>query len=101
MGRIVGADILGHDAGELIAPFVLAVAKGMSVKDFATAVFPYPTRAEAARRAAIAFYAPKLEFAAAAAADPFPAEVRMSTRPAGKRQRAPARMAWARGEGRR
>jgi pyruvate/2-oxoglutarate dehydrogenase complex dihydrolipoamide dehydrogenase (E3) component len=60
-GTVVGADILGHDASELIAPFVLAVAKGMSVKDFATAVFPYPTRAEAARRAAIAFYAPKLD----------------------------------------
>jgi pyruvate/2-oxoglutarate dehydrogenase complex dihydrolipoamide dehydrogenase (E3) component len=60
-GRIVGADILGRDASELIAPFALAVAKGMSVKDFATAVFPYPTRAEAARRAAIAFYAPKLD----------------------------------------
>ena len=43
-GAIVGADILGHDAGELIAPFVLAVARGMRVKDFATAVFPYPTR---------------------------------------------------------
>lgn len=60
-GKIVGADILGRDASELIAPFALAVAKGMSVKDFATAVFPYPTRAEAARRAAIAFYAPKLD----------------------------------------
>ncbi len=60
-GRIVGADILGHDAGELIAPFVLAVTKGLSVKDLATAIFPYPTRAEAARRAAIAFYAPKLD----------------------------------------
>jgi pyruvate/2-oxoglutarate dehydrogenase complex dihydrolipoamide dehydrogenase (E3) component len=60
-GTIVGADILGHGASELIAPFVLAVAKGMSLKDFATAVFPYPTRAEAARRAAIAFYAPKLD----------------------------------------
>ncbi len=60
-GRIVGADILGRDASELIAPFVLAVARGLSVKDFATAVFPYPTRAEAARRAAIAFYAPKLD----------------------------------------
>ncbi len=60
-GRIVGADILGHDAGELIAPFVLAVSRGLNVKDFATAVFPYPTRAEAARRAAISFYAPKLD----------------------------------------
>jgi pyruvate/2-oxoglutarate dehydrogenase complex dihydrolipoamide dehydrogenase (E3) component len=60
-GRIVGAEILGHNASELIAPFVLAVAKGLTVKDFATAVFPYPTRADAARRAAVSFYAPKLD----------------------------------------
>ncbi len=60
-GTIVGADILGREAGELIAPFVLAVARGMKIKDFATALFPYPTRAEAARRAAIAYYAPKLD----------------------------------------
>jgi pyruvate/2-oxoglutarate dehydrogenase complex dihydrolipoamide dehydrogenase (E3) component len=60
-GRIVGADSLGRDAGEQIAPFVLAVAAGLSVKSFATAVFPYPIRAEAARRAAVAYYAPKLD----------------------------------------
>jgi hypothetical protein len=39
---------------------VLAVAQRMTVRSFATAVFPYPTRAEALRRAAIAFYVPKL-----------------------------------------
>jgi hypothetical protein len=30
------------------------------VKDFAMAVFPYPTLAEASRRAATAYYVPKL-----------------------------------------
>ncbi len=60
-GRIVGADILGHDAGELIAPFVLAVSQRLGVKSLATSVFPYPTRSEAAQRAAIAFYAQKLD----------------------------------------
>jgi pyruvate/2-oxoglutarate dehydrogenase complex dihydrolipoamide dehydrogenase (E3) component len=60
-GKIVGADILGKDAGELIAPYVLAVAGKMSLKSFVDGVFPYPTRSEAARRAAIAFYAPKLD----------------------------------------
>ena len=60
-GRILGADILGANAGELLAPFVLAVAEGMRVKSLATAVFPYPTLSEAARRAAIAYYAPKLQ----------------------------------------
>jgi pyruvate/2-oxoglutarate dehydrogenase complex dihydrolipoamide dehydrogenase (E3) component len=60
-GRIVGADILGREAGELIAPLALAVAGGMNVKSLATAVFPYPTRAEATRRAAVGFYAAKLD----------------------------------------
>jgi hypothetical protein len=31
------------------------------VKTFATAVFPYPTRADAVRRAAMSFYARKLD----------------------------------------
>jgi len=60
-GRIVGADILGRDAGELIAPFALAVSERMNVKNLASAVFPYPTRSEAARRAAISFNAQKLD----------------------------------------
>ncbi len=59
-GEIVGADILGRDAGELIAPYAMAVAEGMTVKSFIRTVLPYPTRSEVARRAAIAFYAPKL-----------------------------------------
>jgi pyruvate/2-oxoglutarate dehydrogenase complex dihydrolipoamide dehydrogenase (E3) component len=60
-GRIVGADILAHDAGELIAPLVLAVSQHMNVEALATAVFPYPTRSDAARRAAMSFYARKLD----------------------------------------
>jgi pyruvate/2-oxoglutarate dehydrogenase complex dihydrolipoamide dehydrogenase (E3) component len=59
-GRVVGVDILGRNAAELAAPYVLAVAEGMSVKSLAQAVFPYPTYSEAARRAAIGFYTPKL-----------------------------------------
>jgi pyruvate/2-oxoglutarate dehydrogenase complex dihydrolipoamide dehydrogenase (E3) component len=59
-GRILGVDILAADAGELIAPWVLAVSQGLTIKSFASAVFPYPTRSEVARRAAITFYTPKL-----------------------------------------
>lgn len=59
-GRILGVNILGRDAGELIAPWVLAISEGLSVKSFTSAVFPYPTRSESARRTAISFYAPKL-----------------------------------------
>ncbi len=60
-GIVVGADILGRDAGELIALYAMAVAEGLSVKSFINTILPYPTRSEAARRAAIAFYAPKLD----------------------------------------
>jgi pyruvate/2-oxoglutarate dehydrogenase complex dihydrolipoamide dehydrogenase (E3) component len=59
-GRILGVDILGRGAGELLAPFVVAIQQGADVKSLATAVFPYPTLSEAARRAAISYYAPKL-----------------------------------------
>ena len=59
-GRIVGVDILGRHAGELIAPWALAISEGLSVKSMASAVLPYPTLSEAGRRAAIAFYTPKL-----------------------------------------
>jgi pyruvate/2-oxoglutarate dehydrogenase complex dihydrolipoamide dehydrogenase (E3) component len=59
-GRIIGADVLGRDAGELIAPYAMAVAERLTVKSLVHTVLPYPTRSEAARRAAIAFYAPKL-----------------------------------------
>jgi pyruvate/2-oxoglutarate dehydrogenase complex dihydrolipoamide dehydrogenase (E3) component len=60
-GRVVGADVLGRNAGELIAPYAMAIAEGLTVKSLIDTVLPYPTRSETARRAAIAFYAPKLD----------------------------------------
>ena len=60
-GRIIGADVLARDAGELIAPYAIAVANGLTVKSLLATVLPYPTRSESARRAAISFYAPKLD----------------------------------------
>ena len=60
-GVIVGAEILGRGAGELIAPFVLAVSERMHVKSLSEAVFPYPTRSDAARRAAGLFQARTLD----------------------------------------
>jgi pyruvate/2-oxoglutarate dehydrogenase complex dihydrolipoamide dehydrogenase (E3) component len=59
-GKILGVDILGHNAGELIAPWVIAIAAGANLSTFAAAVVPYPTLSEAGKRAAISFYAPKL-----------------------------------------
>ena len=60
-GRILGVDILGRGAGELIAPWALAIGNGLTVSAMATAVFPYPTMSEASKRAAVSFYAAKTQ----------------------------------------
>jgi pyruvate/2-oxoglutarate dehydrogenase complex dihydrolipoamide dehydrogenase (E3) component len=57
-GRILGVTIAGAHAGELIVPWCMAIQKNYAVKDMAELVFPYPTFAEATRRAAMSFYAP-------------------------------------------
>jgi pyruvate/2-oxoglutarate dehydrogenase complex dihydrolipoamide dehydrogenase (E3) component len=59
-GKILGATIVGAEAGELIAPWSLAVTNGMNIRAMAGVVLPYPTRAEAGKRAAIEFFAPSL-----------------------------------------
>ena len=79
-GRIVGADILGHDAGELIAPFVLAVAaraerqglrdRGLPLSDARGGGAPRGDRVLCA----------EARFALAAARDPPLAQVRVSAR---------------------
>jgi pyruvate/2-oxoglutarate dehydrogenase complex dihydrolipoamide dehydrogenase (E3) component len=51
-GRILGAHLLCTNASSLIAPFVLARAKGLRVNDIANIVTPYPSLADAARGAA-------------------------------------------------
>lgn len=57
-GLILGAAVVGRDAGELIAPWSVAVAKGLSADDLLAAVPPYPSRAEISRRVAAAFHGP-------------------------------------------
>lgn len=59
-GRPVGAGIAGAGAGELIAPWCLAIAAGLKMSAIAGAVLPYPTLAEAGKRAAGAYFAPAL-----------------------------------------
>ena len=56
-GVILGAGIVGPHAGELIAPFVLAVTQRMKVSVLANLVLPYPTLSEVGKRAAISNYA--------------------------------------------
>ena len=51
-GHLLGAAIVGADAGELIAECVLAIEKGLKVEDISSAIHAYPTRSQVARRAA-------------------------------------------------
>ena len=56
-GKILGASIVGPQAGELIQPWVLALTRGLKIGAMVGQVLPYPTRGEANRRAAITYYA--------------------------------------------
>ncbi len=56
-GRVIGASIVGPQAGELIAPWVLAISQGLKISAFANVVLPYPTLSEVGKRAAITNYA--------------------------------------------
>jgi pyruvate/2-oxoglutarate dehydrogenase complex dihydrolipoamide dehydrogenase (E3) component len=51
-GRILGAAIVGRDAGELIALWSLAVANGLSLAAMRAFVPPYPTRSAISARVA-------------------------------------------------
>jgi pyruvate/2-oxoglutarate dehydrogenase complex dihydrolipoamide dehydrogenase (E3) component len=59
-GRVVGATIVGAHAGDLVAPWVVAVSQRLKVATMASAVMPYPTLSEAGKRAAGAFFSPRL-----------------------------------------
>ena len=59
-GAILGASIVGHGAGDLIQPFALALANNQKIRAFTNMISPYPTRGEAAKRAAGAWYTPTL-----------------------------------------
>jgi pyruvate/2-oxoglutarate dehydrogenase complex dihydrolipoamide dehydrogenase (E3) component len=59
-GRILGADIVGAQAGELIHLWTLAVAKGLGIGAVAGMIAPYPTLGEIGKRAAGNYFLPKL-----------------------------------------
>lgn len=60
VGGILGASMVGANAGEIIQMWSLAMQKEISIKMMATYTAPYPTLAEINQRAALAFYLPKL-----------------------------------------
>ncbi len=59
-GRILGAGVVGAHAGELIQLWSLAIAQKLKVGAIATLIAPYPTLGEASKRAASAYFVPKL-----------------------------------------
>ena len=59
-GKPVGATIVGVHAGELIGVWALAIANKMKMSAVAAMVAPYPTYGEINKRAAGAYFSPKL-----------------------------------------
>ena len=59
-GRPVGVSIAGPQAGELINLWSLVLANKMKMKHVAAMVTPYPTIGEVSKRAAGAYFSPKL-----------------------------------------
>jgi pyruvate/2-oxoglutarate dehydrogenase complex dihydrolipoamide dehydrogenase (E3) component len=55
-GRILGATIVGAEAGELITTWTLAVSQRLNIRALAGIIVPYPTLAEIGKRAAITYF---------------------------------------------
>ena len=59
-GRPVGASIVGQGAGDLIGVWALALANRLKMSQMTAMVAPYPTLGEVSKRAAGAYFAPRL-----------------------------------------
>jgi pyruvate/2-oxoglutarate dehydrogenase complex dihydrolipoamide dehydrogenase (E3) component len=59
-GRIIGATVIGAQAGEVIALLTLAVSARLKLSALAGVVLPYPTLSELGKRAAGAYFSPRL-----------------------------------------
>jgi pyruvate/2-oxoglutarate dehydrogenase complex dihydrolipoamide dehydrogenase (E3) component len=59
-GKILGASMVGSNAGEIIQVWALAITNKLKVSAVTSMIAPYPTRGEINKRAAGAFYTPKL-----------------------------------------
>lgn len=60
-GRVLGATVLGSEAGELVLPLVMAMKHDISLSGISDTIFPYPTRMEGVKRAADAYNRSRLE----------------------------------------
>lgn len=59
-GRPVGVTIVGPQAGELVALWALVISRRLKMSAVAGMVAPYPTLGEVSKRAASAYFSPKL-----------------------------------------
>ena len=59
-GRILGATIVGANAGESIATWALAVSQRLNIRAFAGTVVAYPTLSETGKRAAMTYFTASL-----------------------------------------
>ncbi len=59
-GRVLGASIVGHHAGELLLPWTLAIERRIPIGKLASVIVPYPTLSEVTKRVAGSFYTESL-----------------------------------------
>lgn len=60
-GKILGAGIVGAQAGEIIQMWSLAMQKGISLDMMRSIVSPYPTLAEINKKAAVSYFLPRAQ----------------------------------------
>jgi pyruvate/2-oxoglutarate dehydrogenase complex dihydrolipoamide dehydrogenase (E3) component len=59
-GHILGVTIVGHNAGELLTPWTLAMKQKLKIGAMMDITFPYPTYSEISKRVATAYLLPEL-----------------------------------------
>ena len=59
-GRVLGVSILGMNADELLAPWIMLIKNGKSLRELSDTILPYPTLSEISKRIAAEFYSPLL-----------------------------------------
>ena len=62
-GKVIGATIVAHGAGDLLMPLVLAKQHGLSLSQVANTIFPYPTMVEGVKRASGEYMRSRLDTA--------------------------------------
>ncbi|HWM45427.1 MAG TPA: FAD-dependent oxidoreductase [Xanthobacteraceae bacterium] len=59
-GNVLGATIVGDNAGEMISTWTLSMAQRINIRHMAQLVMPYPTLSEIGKKAAVGFFTPSL-----------------------------------------